>query len=177
MKYVLKIKGEGISEAIHTFLMSECYSCSWDNRFYSSEVAFSETNPSTKDAVKKMVAATNKMIDEDRFIKGLLTYNGWINSIYSTADGLRIIQIKVKIETTGLVSKTICEHDYYDLYKRDLLDSLGETIGIFYDQENKDKNEHGVPPEVSACFKKSNAGVITDFKYQPKAVDTSNILK
>lgn len=176
MKYVLKIKGEGISEAIHTFLLSECYSYSWDNRFYSSEIEFSPSGPGSVEPVKRMVESTNQMIKNDKIINGLITYNGKIKSYYSPADGLRIIWISVYVERpTGLKSEIICAHDYFDLYKRDLLDSLGETIGIFYDQEKKDKNET-IPPEVAACFKKSNEGVISNINYDKKNI-AADVLK
>ena len=176
MKYVLKIKGEGISEAIHTFLLSECYSYSWDNRFYSSEVEFSMSNPSGVEPVKRMVESTNRMIKNDKIMNGLVTYSGKIKSYFSSADGLRIIWISVYVERpAGLKSEIVCAHDYFDLYKRDLLDSLGETIGIFYDQEKKDKNDTGIPPEVAACFKKSNEGIISSINYDKKNISTDTL--
>ncbi|HNY12629.1 MAG TPA: hypothetical protein PKK26_13650 [Candidatus Wallbacteria bacterium] len=159
-KYIFKIKGEGISEAIHTYLLTQCYSYSWDNRFYKDEINFDMKKKTGVKDVDAMLVSINKIITDDKIINGSITYSGSICS-KMPKEGMRVVKIKVRIlydsPLLPMDKRKICIHDYYDLYKRDLLDSLGEKIGIFYDYDKDSQTEDAVPGVVLASFKKGVA--------------------
>ena len=168
VKYVYKIKAEGISEAIHTYLLSQCYSYSWDKRFYAKEIKFDMKSKTGVKDIDQMLESINLIVTGDMIINGKVTYNGSISSAMPK-DGMRVIVIKIRILYDNILmpldKRLICLHEYYDLYKRDLLDSLGEKIGIFYDFE-KENLSGALPAAVVECFNKSSAGSIDISKIQ-----------
>lgn len=131
-KYIFNIKAECISEAIHTFLLAESYSYSWDDRFYKNRQIFSSEAGSVCTApvelMKKSMAA---LMAKDPALAQNIGYDGYIES--ETINGMRVIIICVNItlKVSMLKNEVILTHTYYDIYKRNLLDSLGETVSFF----------------------------------------------
>lgn len=131
-KFIFNVKAECLSEAIHTFLLAESYSYSWDDRFYKNRQIFSSepglvcTSP--VELMKKSMAA---LMAKDPLLAQNIGYDGYIES--ETVDGVRVIVICVNItlRVSMLKNEVILTHTYYDLYKRNLLDSLGETVSFF----------------------------------------------
>jgi hypothetical protein len=131
-KFIFNVKAECLSEAIHTFLLAESYSYSWDDRFYKNRQIFSSEPGSVFTApvelMKKSMAA---LMAKDPLLAQNIGYDGYIES--ETIDGMRVIIICVNItlKVSMLKNEVILTHTYYDLYKRNLLDSLGETVSFF----------------------------------------------
>lgn len=132
-KFIFKIKAECLSEAVHTFLLSESFSYSWDDRFYKTRQIFSSEAGSTSTyPVELMKKSIGRLIADDPVLAGSVGYDGYIES--ETINGMRVIIIcvNVTLKLSMLKNEVILTHTYYDLYKRNLLDSLGETVSFFY---------------------------------------------
>ena len=132
-KFIFKIKAECLSEAVHTFLLSESFSYSWDDRFYKTRQIFSSESGSTSTyPVELMKKSIGRLIAGDPVLADSVGYDGYIES--ETINGMRVIVIcvNVTLKLSMLKNEVILTHTYYDLYKRNLLDSLGETVSFFY---------------------------------------------
>ncbi len=131
-KFIFNIKAECLSEAIHTFLLAESYSYSWDDRFYKDRQIFSSEQGSICTApVELMKKSLGALMVKDPALAENIGYDGYIES--ETINGMRVIIICVNItlKVSMLKNEVILTHTYYDLYKRNLLDSLGETVSFF----------------------------------------------
>lgn len=131
-KFIFRIKAECLSEAIHTFLLSESFSYSWDDRFYKTRQLFSSDDGAQGTAsIELMKKSMQRLIAKDPVLAGGVGYDGYIDS--ETVNGARVIIICVNItfKLSMIKSEVILTHTYYDLYKRNLLDSLGETVSFF----------------------------------------------
>ncbi|HPG57629.1 MAG TPA: hypothetical protein PKW98_07410, partial [Candidatus Wallbacteria bacterium] len=155
-KFIFNIKAECLSEAIHTFLLSESFAYSWDARFYKDRQIFSsEAGGVCAYPVELMKKSIKRIIENDPVLKNTVGFDGYIES--ETIEGMRVIIICVNItlKVSMLKNDVICTHTYYDLYKRDLLDSLGETITFFYSESgNKQK-------KIGQDIKKSLGGSLS----------------
>jgi hypothetical protein len=132
-KFIFKIKAECLSEAVHTFLLSESFSYSWDARFYKTRQIFSsEAGSACTYPVELMKKSIGRLIANDPVLADSVGYDGYIES--ETINGMRVIIIcvNVTLKLSMLKNEVILTHTYYDLYKRNLLDSLGETVSFFY---------------------------------------------
>ncbi|HBC73513.1 MAG: hypothetical protein A2008_14120 [Candidatus Wallbacteria bacterium GWC2_49_35] len=132
-KFIFKIKAECLSEAVHTFLLSESFSYSWDARFYKTRQIFSSEAGSTSTyPVELMKKSIGRLVAGDPVLADSVGYDGYIES--ETINGMRVIVIcvNVTLKLSMLKNEVILTHTYYDLYKRNLLDSLGETVSFFY---------------------------------------------
>lgn len=132
-KFIFKIKAECLSEAVHTFLLSESFSYSWDDRFYKTRQIFSsESGSAGTYPVELMKKSIGRLIADDPVLADSVGYDGYIES--ETINGMRVIIIcvNVTLKLSMLKNEVILTHTYYDLYKRNLLDSLGETVSFFY---------------------------------------------
>jgi len=137
-KYVNKIRCDHVAESVHTFLLARAFASSWDARFFRDVKFFASSS-----AVEQWQSELNESMKDA--IGFDISYEG---SISSAVEGnLKIIVIKVLVSSRELMKNNLlCSFRYYDLYKRNLLDSLGEPVSIFYDLTEENQRPGGSEP-------------------------------
>lgn len=151
-RYINKIRCEHAAESVHAFLLSKAFASSWDNRFFKEVKLFSSSS-GNEGWQKELNESMKESVGND------IGYEGSISS--QTEGNLKIIIIKVLVSSRELMKNNLlCSFRYYDLYKRNLLDSLGEPVSIFYDLTEESQKAGGaepIPPMVVNGLKGSGS--------------------
>lgn len=144
--FIENTKGALLADAIHVFLTAQAYTTSWDDRFFKEKQSFPMVNAPAGSWADKLQASVARMHKSDPWLAQNLDYRGDISS--QTHEDKKIIIISVIVENRR-TGELICRHKYYEVYKRDLIDTIGEGVSLFVDEtESAQNNSEELPPEL-----------------------------
>lgn len=118
------------ADAIHVFLTAEAYASPWSDRFFKEKQKFPVAKPLNGSWADQLQKSVGKMLKNDPWLRKNLDYRGEISSIVQDDQKIIIISVVVENKRTG---DLICHHKYYEVYKRDLIDTIGEGVGLLVD--------------------------------------------
>ncbi len=144
--FIVNAKAALLADAIHVFLTAQAYSLPWQERFFKEKQKFPVANPAPGSWAYKLKDSVAKMFESDRWLRQNFDYRGEISS--TVQDNQKIIIISVIIESR-ITGDLICHHKYFEVYKRDLIDTIGEGVALFVDEtENGANSSEELPPEL-----------------------------
>ncbi|GEM_PF-4864374 len=145
--FVVNTKAALLADAIHVFLTAQAYSAPWSERFFKEKQRFPISSAGTGTWAGKLQASIAEMYKSDPWLAANLDYRGDISSTVKDDQKIIIISVIIENRRTG---DMICRHKYYEVYKRDLIDTIGEGVSLFVDEtESSDSPSEDLPPELS----------------------------
>lgn len=145
--FVVNTKAALLADAIHVFLTAQAYSSPWSDRFFKEKQTFPVTGASAGAWASALQASIARMYKSDPWLAENIDYRGDISSVERDDQKIIIISVIIENRRTG---DPICRHRYYEVYKRDLIDTIGEGVSLFVDEtESNSVPSEDLPPELS----------------------------
>lgn len=145
--FVVNTKAALMADAIHVFLTAQAYSAPWSERFFKEKQTFPATGAGAGTWAGNLQASIAEMYKSDPWLAANLDYRGDISSTVQDDQKIIIISVIIENRRTG---DMICRHKYYEVYKRDLIDTIGEGVSLFVDEtESSGTASEDLPPELS----------------------------
>jgi len=144
--FIVNAKAALLADAIHVFLTAQAYSSPWQERFFKGKQKFPVPNPEPGTWAYRLKDSIAKMFEADRWLRQNFDYRGEISSTVQENQKIIIISVIIESRITG---DLICHHKYYEVYKRDLIDTIGEGVALFVDETEAGGNSsEELPPEL-----------------------------
>lgn len=144
--FIVNAKAALLADAIHVFLTAQAYASPWSERFFRDKQKFPVAKPEAGSWAANLQNTVAVMQKRDPWLRQNLEYRGDISSTMLDNQKIIIINVIVEDRRTG---DLICNHKYYEVYKRDLLDTIGEGVALFVDEtENGAVPDADLPPEL-----------------------------
>ncbi len=145
--FIVDTKAVLLADAIHVFLTAQAYTLSWNERFFKDRQTFPVAGATVGSWADQLQSSMAKVYKSDPWLAENFDYRGDISSTEKDNQKIIIISVIIENRKTG---ETVCRHKYYEVYKRDLIDTVGEGVGLFVDEtESGNNSSSALPPELS----------------------------
>ncbi|MEW6708682.1 MAG: hypothetical protein AB1403_02575 [Candidatus Riflebacteria bacterium] len=146
--FIVNAKAALMADAIHVFLTAQAYSSPWNDRFFKEKQKFPVAGAMAGTWADKLQQSVTGLCESDPWLAKNLDYRGEISSTVQDNQKIIIISVIIENRSTG---DLICRHKYYEVYKRDLVDTIGEGVALFVDEsESEGAASEDLPPELLA---------------------------
>ncbi|MEZ7892528.1 MAG: hypothetical protein QMC67_12345 [Candidatus Wallbacteria bacterium] len=117
---------ENLAEALHAFFTAKTYSKPWADRFFKQPQVFG-TGIENNDWQKELNESIKKGFEKNTFkIETFFNYHGKIFTVNDNKNKIFAVYVLI----TGFDGKPIGSYRYYDLYKRNILDTFKEQPSL-----------------------------------------------
>ncbi len=145
--FIVDTKAALLADAIHVFLTAQAYTVSWNERFFKDRQTFPVAAAAAGSWADQLQSSVARMYKSDPWLAENFDYRGEISSAEKDNQKIIIISVIIENRKTG---ESVCRHKYYEVYKRDLIDTVGEGVGLFVDEtESGGNGSELLPPELN----------------------------
>lgn len=125
------LRASHLAESVHLFLLAQAFGSSWERRFFKEECQFGSEIPPAKEWQKLLDASIRAGFFQSA--NPDIDYEGRIVPI--DLDKNHVIEIEVNVYRRGKFSREmLLRQFFFDRYKRNVLDALGDTGSLFRDE-------------------------------------------